>query len=83
MGASLGAATWTGTLASLTLTSGTSWTGQSAGNATGTMMVYNTSGTLNVNDTINNNTQSVSAIASAGTSGASNVAATAAGLYVA
>lgn len=83
VGASFGAATWTGTLAKLTLTTGTSWTGASAGNAAGTMMVYNTSGTLNVGDTINNNTQAVTGIATAGTSGAGNATPTAAGLYIA
>lgn len=80
IGANLGAATWTGTVAKVVVTSG-GWTSDLAGtgDAAGLFMVYNTTGTL-TNASINNSTQgSVASMTGTG----NNTASQAAGLYVA
>jgi hypothetical protein len=78
IGAGIGMATWSANVAKVTVTSG-SWSGISAGNAAGVIMVYNQFGTL-TGSTINNNTQSLSSVLTASTASATS---TAAGLYLA
>jgi len=78
-GASLGAATWSGTVASFVRASG-SWA--NSGDAAGVLMVYNTHGTIAASTSLSNNTQSVTGFATAGTSGYGSAISSAAGLYV-
>lgn len=80
-GASFGAATWIGQVAKHTLTAG-SWGTGATTPASGTMMFYNTSGTLTA-AAIKNHSQSDVTVATIGTFGVGNAVSTAAGLYVA
>lgn len=80
-GASLGSAAWSGTVAAIVLSSGTWTSSYATGNAAGTIMFYNTSGTIS-NATVNNYTQSANGVLTITGSG-SSVQAQAAGLYVA
>lgn len=78
-GASLGAATWTGQLQKIVLTSGAWSDATNVGNAAGTLTFYNTTGTLTA-ATLNNNTHAASTIATVTAFGAT-VASPSAGLY--